>query len=149
MLLDIPGTTFTSLSTNSLQMVKASIILNYSLLSTPDIHLGEAAAQLLELYPGIPSLGSPFSTGDDTFGLDSEFKRLAAISCESSGLKTFAYLFTDPAPPAFPPYLGGPNWPEYKDGLLQLHSANVAVIPDDYRAEQIDFISENLVLFRH
>ncbi|KAJ7265065.1 hypothetical protein C8J57DRAFT_1511627 [Mycena rebaudengoi] len=80
MLLDIPGTTFTSLSTNSSQKVKASIILNYSLLFTPDIHLAEAADQLLELYSGIPSLGSPFSTGDDTFGLDSEFKRLAAIS---------------------------------------------------------------------
>ncbi|KAJ7216134.1 hypothetical protein C8J57DRAFT_1538101 [Mycena rebaudengoi] len=80
MLLDIPGTTFTSLSTNSSQKVKASIILNYSLLFTPDIHLAEAADQLLELYSGIPSLGSPFSTGDDTFGLDSEFKRLAAIT---------------------------------------------------------------------
>ncbi|KAJ7912062.1 esterase 1, partial [Mycena leptocephala] len=208
------GTTFTSLSTNSAQMVKASIIANYSLSSTPDIHLVEAADRLLELYPDIPSLGSPFSTGNGTFGLDGEFKRLAAITgdlwfqsqrrawsqvASQAGVKTFAYLFTDPAPPAFPPYfgvfhsldvyyvygglaplggsvpamrLGGqmmdywisfatsldpndgmgsdrPNWPEYEDGVLQLHSANVTVIPDDYRSEQIDFINENLVLFRH
>lgn len=80
MLIDITGTMFTSISTNSSQMVKTSIISNYSLSSTPDIHLAEAVDRLLELYPDIPALGSPFSTGDDTFGLDSEFKRLAAIS---------------------------------------------------------------------
>ncbi|KAJ7908703.1 esterase 1 [Mycena leptocephala] len=182
---------------------EASIIANYSLSSTLDIHLVEAADRLLELYPDIPSLGSPFSTGNNTFGLDGEFKRLAAITgdlwfqsqrrawsqvASQAGVKTFAYLFTDPAPPAFPPYFGGefnttlldtynrlitcsmmdywisfatsldpndgmgsdrPNWPEYEDGVLQLHSANVTVIPDDYRSEQIDFINENLVLFRH
>ncbi|KAJ7912074.1 extracellular triacylglycerol lipase precursor [Mycena leptocephala] len=208
------GTMFTSISTNSSQMVKTSIILNYSLSSTPDIHLAEAVDRLLELYPDIPSLGSPFSTGDDTFGLDSKFKRLAAITgdlwfqsqrrtwsqvASKAGVKMFAYLFTDPAPPAFLPYfgvlhsldvyyvygwlsavggsvpamcLGGqmmdywisfaasldpndgmgsvrPNWPEYKDGLLQLNSANMTVIPDDYRSEEINFINENLVLFRH
>jgi hypothetical protein len=71
---------FTSISTNSSQMVKDSIISNYSLCSTPDIHLAEAADRLLELYPDIPSLGSPFSTGNNTFGLNSQFKSLAAIS---------------------------------------------------------------------
>jgi hypothetical protein len=89
MLIDITGTMFTSISTNSSQMVKTSIVSNYSLSSIPDIHLVEAVDRLLELYPDIPSLGSPFSTGDDTFGLNSEFKRLAAIS---------AFLLPPPSP---------------------------------------------------
>jgi len=35
--------------------------------------------RILELYPDIPALGSPFGTGNDTFGLNSEFKRFSAI----------------------------------------------------------------------
>ncbi|KAJ7850274.1 extracellular triacylglycerol lipase precursor [Mycena olivaceomarginata] len=31
------------------------------------------------LYPDIPSLGSPFNTGNETFGLNSQYKRAAAI----------------------------------------------------------------------
>ena len=42
--------------------------------------------EILRLYPDIPSLGSPFGTGNNTFGLSSQFKRYAAI-CE------FEYLF--------------------------------------------------------
>ena len=38
--------------------------------------------EILRLYPDIPSLGSPFRTGDNTFGLSSHFKRYAAI-CKS------------------------------------------------------------------
>lgn len=35
--------------------------------------------KLLELYPDVPALGSPFNTGNDTFGLPSNYKRAAAI----------------------------------------------------------------------
>ena len=35
--------------------------------------------EILRLYPDVPSLGSPFRTGDSTFGLSSQFKRYAAI----------------------------------------------------------------------
>ena len=37
-------------------------------------------ATALTLYPDIPELGSPFGTGNDTFGLSSQYKRYAAIS---------------------------------------------------------------------
>jgi acetylcholinesterase len=37
--------------------------------------------ETLALYPNIPSLGSPFGTGNMTFGLDPEYKRTAAV-CE-------------------------------------------------------------------
>ncbi|KAF8217081.1 esterase 1 [Mycena galopus ATCC 62051] len=67
--------------------------------------------QMLELYPDDPALGSPFGTGNDTFGLSAEWKRGAAISCDVNfagvrrgwsqaaskfDVKTFGYLFTDP-----------------------------------------------------
>lgn len=32
-----------------------------------------------EFYPDIPSLGSPYQTGNETFGLSSSFKRAASI----------------------------------------------------------------------
>ena len=35
--------------------------------------------KLLALYPDDPALGSPFNTGNQTFGLPSNYKRAAAI----------------------------------------------------------------------
>ncbi|OBZ70762.1 Lipase 2 [Grifola frondosa] len=86
----------------------------------PDLTI--AADILLKLYPDNPALGSPFGTGNDTFGLSSEFKRSAAIAgdlffhalrrawtqaASKVGVKTYAYLFTDPqAVPAGEPFLG-------------------------------------------
>jgi hypothetical protein len=34
------------------------------------------------LYPDVPSLNSPFGTGNNTFGLDSQYKRFASV-CRS------------------------------------------------------------------
>ena len=34
---------------------------------------------ILRLYPNTPALGSPFGTGDETFGLSSVYKQTAAI----------------------------------------------------------------------
>ena len=40
----------------------------------------EAATQkILDLYPDDPTVGSPYNTGTDTFGLSSQYKRWAAI----------------------------------------------------------------------
>ncbi|KIR26114.1 carboxylesterase [Cryptococcus deuterogattii LA55] len=39
----------------------------------------ETLAQLISLYPDNPSLGSPFGTGNETFGLDPSFKQFAAL----------------------------------------------------------------------
>ncbi len=65
---------------------------------------------LMQLYPDNPALGSPFGTGNETFGLSSEYKRVAAIIGDAStqaprrewiqaasgaGVKTFGYYFTD------------------------------------------------------
>ncbi|KAF8181104.1 esterase 1 [Pholiota molesta] len=67
--------------------------------------------QIEKLYPDTPALGSPFGTGNDTFGLNGEFKRFAAVDgdflfqtarrtftqdASAAGVNIFAYLFTDP-----------------------------------------------------
>jgi acetylcholinesterase len=44
--------------------------------------LDAAVSKLLELYPDIPALGSPYRTGDELFGLPSIFKRAASL-CRS------------------------------------------------------------------
>ncbi|OBZ71124.1 Lipase 2 [Grifola frondosa] len=66
---------------------------------------------LLALYPNITALGSPFNTGNETFGLNPEWKRCNAIlgdvyfqaprrawshKMSKAGVKSFSYLFTDP-----------------------------------------------------
>ena len=45
--------------------------------------LGAAIDKVISLYPDDPSAGSPFGTGNQTFGTGSGFKRAAAI-CTSS-----------------------------------------------------------------
>ncbi|PPQ80788.1 hypothetical protein CVT26_015203 [Gymnopilus dilepis] len=73
--------------------------------------------KLLALYPDDPALGSPFNTGNQTFGLPSNYKRAAAIqgdvafqsqrrnwirTATRAGVKTFGYLFTQPQPTGNP-----------------------------------------------
>ena len=67
-------------------------------------------AKLLQLYPDNPALGSPYGTGNDTFGLSSEYKRLSAIvgdvsfqaprrewiqAASAANVNTYGYLFAD------------------------------------------------------
>ena len=78
---------------------------------------------LISLYPDSPAFGSPFDTGNNTFGIDPGFKRAAAIvgdfafqalrrawiqALTSFGVDGYGYLFTYPnaANPA-EPQLGG------------------------------------------
>ena len=73
------GTLFTSRSFLSTDDIDSTIIANYSPpLVNPKV-LSNAAEELLELYPDIPALGSPFNTGNETFGLPTGYKREAAI----------------------------------------------------------------------
>ena len=82
-----------------------------------------ALSEILALYPeGDPALGSPFGTGNDTFGLSPEYKRLAAIvgdadfqglrrawaaAASGRGVPVFAFEFADEAAvPAGEPQLG-------------------------------------------
>ncbi|OBZ67058.1 Lipase 1 [Grifola frondosa] len=81
--------------------------------------LVQTADALLALYPNIPALGSPFNTGNDTFGQNAEYKRAAAMvgdwnfqalrrlwsqTASRAGVKTFGYLFTDPQAPNEDPF---------------------------------------------
>ncbi|EIW71100.1 hypothetical protein TREMEDRAFT_60040 [Tremella mesenterica DSM 1558] len=76
---------------------------------------------LLKLYPDVPALGSPYNTGNQTFGFASEFKQLAAMfgdlllqagrrwflqQARAHGQRdTWTYLWTEPSV-GFEPYTG-------------------------------------------
>ncbi|KAJ7305388.1 extracellular triacylglycerol lipase precursor [Mycena albidolilacea] len=104
------GTSFTDPTVNSSAGIFESLVAQYS----PSVYpptLDKSILALLKLYPDIPSLGSPFNTGNETFGLNSQYKRTAAIlgdlwfhsqrrlwmeTAAHAGVPTFAYLFTQP-----------------------------------------------------
>ena len=82
--------------------------------------------RLLQLYPDDPALGSPFGTGNNTFGAGAEYKLAAAIlddvsfqstrrmwiqAASNAGVKTFGYLFTDQNAALANPSLGGESIP--------------------------------------
>lgn len=48
---------------------------NYSPPAISKSHLENAVRKVLELYPDVPALGSPFNTGNETFGLSTGYKR--------------------------------------------------------------------------
>ncbi|PBK58395.1 esterase 1 [Armillaria solidipes] len=79
--------------------------------------------RLLELYPDDPSLGSPYDTGNETFGLPSGFKRVAAMGGDvtfdaqrriwtqtavQAGVKAYGYQFTQNSS-LYLPELGVPH----------------------------------------
>ncbi|KAJ7507024.1 esterase 1 [Mycena galericulata] len=207
------GTLFTDTTVNSTEEILQAFVS----MSSPSISsttLENSVEILLQLYPDIPALGSPFSTGNDTFGLSPQYKRAAAIggdlnfqsqrrlwieTAANAGVKTFGYLFTEPQPNSSPALgvfhsseivyvYGAPNntapsaillsrimtdyWVSFatsltpNDGLgvprpewtqftphnkavIQLNGANLTMIPDDYRAEQIAFINSDPVIWQH
>ncbi|KAJ7124263.1 esterase 1 [Mycena epipterygia] len=104
------GTSFTDPTVNSSVGIFESLVAQYSPSVSPPT-LDKSILALLKLYPDIPSLGSPFNTGNQTFGLNSQYKRAAAIlgdlwfhsqrrlwmeTAAHAGVPTFAYLFTQP-----------------------------------------------------
>ena len=75
------GALFTPQTIDSATEIEDSLI---ALVSPPVVSpetLAATIARVLELYPDVPALGSPFGTGNATFGLNSAYKRQAAI-CE-------------------------------------------------------------------
>ncbi|KAF4602971.1 hypothetical protein EYR38_003375 [Pleurotus pulmonarius] len=206
------GTLLTHPWVNSTEMLRQTLIANYTPALMGERALNESVERLLELYPDIPALGSPFRTGNETFGLSSHFKRGCAILGDTIfhaqrrkfsavanrfGVKNWGYLFSDPPTtgPAFQgvahlaelPYIFGtidtpsyakelsslmidywvsfatsldpndgkglrrPVWPELtrrNQVLIEFIGNNTGVIPDNYRAEQIDFIMGNLPVFQ-
>ncbi|EKM78265.1 hypothetical protein AGABI1DRAFT_75767 [Agaricus bisporus var. burnettii JB137-S8] len=114
------GTAFTPLTINSEDQIRAAIVSNFTPPFASEYELLRAADTLLELYPDIPALGSPFNTGNETFGLSSQFKRAAALNGDISfhsqrrffqstatkaGIKNWGYSFTQPQP-GLPPFIG-------------------------------------------
>ncbi|ORY24002.1 Alpha/Beta hydrolase protein [Naematelia encephala] len=128
------GTGFTPSTTNS-----TAYVVEYLELLEPNGVTNQTLAEVLALYPDVPSLGSPFGTGNETFGLSSEFKRLAAIlgdaafqsnrrwflqQANAHGLsQTWSYLFTRKTP-GTADYLGAYHSIEvpYVFGIPQLPS---------------------------
>ncbi|KAJ7700483.1 esterase 1 [Mycena rosella] len=207
------GTIFTTEVINSTEEVLESFV-NMSSPSVSPTTLQTSVQKLLQLYPDIPTLGSPFNTGNNTFGLSSQFKRTAAIAGDldfqsqrrlwietaaNAGVATFGYLFTQPQPNGPPedgvfhgseiPFVYGapsdnstsaltisrlmieywvsfatsltpndglgiprPEWTQFtpeNKAVIQLNGANLTMIPDNYRAAQMDFINSNPVIWRH
>ncbi|KAJ7178188.1 esterase 1, partial [Mycena filopes] len=207
------GTLFTSPAVNSTEEIQESFVAMASP-SVSSSRLETAVETVLGLYPDVPALGSPFNTGNNTFGLSSQFKRASAIggdvdfhsqrrfwieTAANAGVKTFGYLFTQPQP-TLPPSLGvthgsevvyvygapgdtsassilisrlmieywvsfatsltpndgkgipRPEWTQFtpqNKAVIQLNGANVTMIPDDFRAEQMAFINSDPVIWRH
>ncbi|KAI5122702.1 hypothetical protein M0805_009755 [Coniferiporia weirii] len=105
------GTTFTPPAVNSTAEIQEQLIFNTSPPIVSSAEQEKVINEILVLYPDIPALGSPYGTGNETFGLSSEFKRVASIGGDQSfqslrrdwirtaaaaGVKTYGYLFTDP-----------------------------------------------------
>ncbi|RDB17139.1 Lipase 2 [Hypsizygus marmoreus] len=209
------GTVFTPRTINSSIKFRDDIIANFSPPFTTPFDLRHSVDRLFQLYPDVPALGSPFNTGNETFGLSSVYKQAAAIQgdlffeaprrlwiqiASAAGIKCFGYLFTEPDPAnagtglgvahaSDVPLLYGnqadptpssnrlskimidywisfatslnpndnrgierPQWPQYTPSnqvVMQLNGANLTVIPDDYRSEQINFINSSPSTFRH
>lgn len=73
------GTLFTPPTGNyTTELIESIIVTNFTPPAVPSVsesQIKAAAARILELYPDDPALGSPFNTGNDTFGLSPGYKR--------------------------------------------------------------------------
>ncbi|KAJ6605909.1 extracellular triacylglycerol lipase precursor [Mycena sp. CBHHK59/15] len=113
------GTIFTPTTINSTD----ELVERLTTMFTPAVSeadLNASIAELLVLYPDDPALGSPFGTGNQTFGLSPVFKRAAAAftdlyflalrrfwmeTATNAGVATFGYHYTEPES-VTPPYDG-------------------------------------------
>ncbi|KAL0945836.1 hypothetical protein HGRIS_012119 [Hohenbuehelia grisea] len=116
------GTVFTPQTINNSQTIRNGIIANYSdPLTRLPVILEAAADKLLQLYPDDPTVGSPYGTGSNTFGLSSQCKRLASLTGDllfqanrrlwtqaavGAGVKAYGYHHTERIL-VLPPELGG------------------------------------------
>ena len=112
------GTIFTNTSVDSAANISTKLDMFSNLTPAQKSHVVDT---ILELYPNVPALGCPFGTGNDTFGLNPEFKRFAAIQTDvlfaalrrnvsmvtsANDVPVFSYLFTDPQPLVLQPFDG-------------------------------------------
>ncbi|TFK25302.1 triacylglycerol lipase 3 [Coprinopsis marcescibilis] len=90
-----------------------AVLVGFSSPSLDQPRLINAIERMLELYPDIPALGSPYGTGEELFGLPSAYKRLSALvgdigfdsrrrqwmeAATNKGVKGYGYLFIQPQP---------------------------------------------------
>jgi acetylcholinesterase len=64
---------------NSEEIIDKVLIANYSPPIVASQVLDSSVEKLIDLYPDNPAFGSPFNTGNETFGLSPFFKQGAAI----------------------------------------------------------------------
>ncbi|KAF8635710.1 hypothetical protein AX15_000333 [Amanita polypyramis BW_CC] len=120
------GTLFTDSQINSESTVRRILVGNFSPPAVSSRVLHSSVGRILKLYPNDPALGSPFNTGNNTFGLSAFYKQTAAIvgdiifqsqrrswiqTASCAGVKTYGYLFTEPQPD-YPAALGVPHGSE-------------------------------------
>ncbi|KAF9484148.1 triacylglycerol lipase 3 [Pholiota conissans] len=134
------GTLLTPQGTNSPNQINA--VLTAIMTPSETANLGETVQEIDELYPDTPALGSPFGTGNNTFGLNGEFKRFASVfgdllfqssrrtfaqNASDAGIPVFAYLFTDPDAVVMPEFLSVifPNSPPAPGSLGVAHSTEI------------------------
>ncbi|KAF9472628.1 alpha/beta-hydrolase [Pholiota conissans] len=140
------GTLFTPQGTNSVDKLTDTLT---AMASPPDIvnstSLEETVQEIEKLYPDIPALGSPFGTGNNTFGLNGEFKRFASVfgdfvfqsikrnftqNASHAGIKVFAYYFTDPDAVVTPQLLSVvfPDAPPTPGSLGVAHTSEISYV---------------------
>ncbi|KXN91359.1 Lipase 1 [Leucoagaricus sp. SymC.cos] len=100
--IDGHGTLFAFPSINSEAQIRDSIIANLSPPVVPESRLENTVDKILQLYPDIPALGSPFITGNETFGLSigdilfNSQRRFFQQTAARAGVKSWGYIFTQP-----------------------------------------------------
>lgn len=81
------GALFTPQTTDSTAEIEDALTAMFIPSVVSPEKLAATIANALTLYPDIPALGSPFGTGNVTFGLSSQYKRYAAIRECHMGMK--------------------------------------------------------------
>ncbi|KAI0787601.1 extracellular triacylglycerol lipase precursor [Fomes fomentarius] len=104
------GTFFTPEDIATEEDLKQLLLLDDQPFGQVSKELEQDMQTILQLYPDDPALGCPFGTGNETFGLSSQYKRASAIMGDSTttgtrrqwiqaasaaGVKAFGYLFAD------------------------------------------------------
>ncbi|KDR71026.1 hypothetical protein GALMADRAFT_254175 [Galerina marginata CBS 339.88] len=133
------GTFSTPQGINSSSQIEQFLIFGTSPPLVNPTEQANAVKHILELYPDVPALGAPFGTGNETFGLSSQYKRFAAIfgdfifesarrtfaeNLAAAGVKVFAYRFSDPD--ATHPVL--PTGPAVPGSLGITHSSEISYV---------------------
>ncbi|KAL5489735.1 hypothetical protein ACEPAI_4567 [Sanghuangporus weigelae] len=207
------GTLFIPTAMNSSELLRIWIVSNLTAPGEIVTDDNPIADEILSLYPNDPTLGSPFGTGNETFGLNPAFKQAAAAfgdlafnslrrelvqAASDHGVKAFGYVFADRLQ-TNPPFLGVPHgceipylfgslpdeqasifartlidywisfatsldpndklgntsrptWSQYttsSKSVMQLERANLAMIPDTFREQQIAYLIDNAQVLNH